>query len=123
MTGPALEVARYRLRATMGRRWRAYITLVILVGFLGGIGIASLAAARRTQSSFTTFLATTNPSDLEVTVYGPGGGGSGNPDYNPALTTAIARLPGVTHVAPGFIVVGAPLDKNGTPRIRVSGLA
>jgi hypothetical protein len=32
-------------------------------------------------------------------------------------------LPGVAHVAPGFVVTGAPLARDGSPRIRVSGLA
>jgi hypothetical protein len=56
-------------------------------------------------------------------VYGASSGPLGNPNYNPALTAAIARLPGVTHVAPGFVVVGAPLTSSGAPRIRVTGLA
>lgn len=121
--GHALEVARYRMRATIGRRWRAYVTLVLLVGFLGGLGLGGLAAARRTQSSFSTFLAATNPSELDLTVYGATSGAQGNPDYSPELTSAIARLPGVAHVAAGFIVIGAPLTRTGAPRIRVTGLA
>ncbi len=119
----ALEVARYRMRATIGHRWRSYLTLVILVGFLGGLGLGSLAAARRTQSSFSTFLASTNPSDISITVYGAASGSAGNPDYDPALTSAISRLPGVRHVAAGFLVIGAPLTPAGSPRIRVTGLA
>lgn len=123
MIGHAMEVARYRLRATIGHRWRAYVMFVVLIGFLGGLGLGGLAAARRTQSSFSTFLATTNPSNLDITVYSPSGGSSGDTNYNAALTAAIARLPGVTHVAPGFEAVGAPLTSTGAPRIRVTGLA
>ena len=119
----ALEVAELRIRATVGHRWRAYVALVVLIGFLGGLGLGGLAAARRTQSSFSTFLATTNPSNITITVYGAQSGSTGNPDYDPALTSAIARLPGVRHVAPGFVVIGAPLEPDGTPRIRVTGLA
>lgn len=119
----ALEVARYRTRATIGHRWRAYVTFIVLVGFLGGLGLGGLAAARRTQSSFSSFLAASNPSNLSVTVYGASSGPLANPNYNPALTAAIGRLPGVTHVAAGFVVVGAPLTANGTPRVRVTGLA
>ena len=76
-----------------------------MVALVGGLGLGSLAAARRTQSSFSTFLAATNPSDLTVSVYS--GGGSANPDYDPALTAAIARLPHVRHVATGFELTGA----------------
>lgn len=119
----ALEVARYRARAAIGHRWRAYVALVVLVGLLAGLGLGGLAAARRTQSSFSSFLAASNPSDLDVTVYGSQAGSLENPDYDPVLTSAIARLPGVTHVSPGFVVIGAPLTEQGAPRIRVTGLA
>ena len=111
------------MRATIGRRWRAYLTLVVMIGLLGGLGLAGLAAARRTQASFSTFLAATNPSELNFTVYGASSNPSSNPAYNPALTAAIARLPGVTHVAPAFVVIGAPLTSSGAPRIGVTGLA
>ena len=117
-----LAVARYRLRATFRHRWSSYVSLVVLVGLIGGLGLGSLAAARRTQSSFSTFLASTNPSDLTVSVYS-GGVSSANPDYDPALTAAIARLPGVRHVAPGFELTGAPLMSDGSPRLRVTGEA
>jgi hypothetical protein len=119
----ALEIARYRMRVTIGHRWRSYLIIVVLVGFLGGLGLGGLAAARRTQSSFSSFLAATNPSNLNVAAYGAQTGSQSNPDYNPALTSAIAHLPGVTHVAAGFVVVGAPLTPRGAPRIRVTGLA
>ena len=121
MIGQAFDVASYRLRATLPRRWPGYVTLIVLVGVLGGLGLGSVAAARRTQSSFSTFLASTNPSDLAITVYGASS--AQNPAYSPALTASITRLPGVRHVAPGFVVVGAPLTRNGAPRIRVTGLA
>ena len=74
MTTGALGVARYRLRTTFRHRWGGYLSLVVLVGLIGGLGLGSLAAARRTQSSFSTFLASTNPSDFSVSVYGAGGG-------------------------------------------------
>ncbi len=56
-------------------------------------------------------------------MYGAQSGSASNPSYDPALTSAIARLPGVTHVAAGFVVVGAPLTPSGAPRIRITGLA
>jgi len=117
-----LAVARYRTRATFRHRWGSYVSLIVLVALIGGLGLGSLAAARRTQSSFSTFLASTNPSDLTVSVYG-GGVSAANPDYDPALTTAIARLPGVRHVAAGFELTGAPLTADGSPRLRVMGEA
>ena len=123
MRGPTFGVAGYRVRATFRRRWASYVALMILVGLVGGLGLGSLAAARRTQSSFSTFLAATNPSDLTVSVYSGGSGGTANPDYDPDLTARIAHLPGVRHVAAGFELTGAPLTPGGTPRIRVTGEA
>ena len=115
-----LAVVRYRSRATLRHRRGSYVSLVILVGLIAGLGLGSLAAARRTQSSFSTFLASTNPSDLTVSMYG-GGGGSTNPDYDPALTARIAHLPDVRHVAAAVELTGAPLTPDGSPRLRVTG--
>jgi len=70
VSGGALRVAWYRFRATFGRRWASYVTLILLIGLVGSDGMGALAAARRTQSSFSTFLASTNPPSLTVTIYG-----------------------------------------------------
>jgi hypothetical protein len=66
MNSPALRVAWYRFRATFRRRWSGYVALAALVGLVGGVALASVAAARRTDSSYPDFLASTNPSDLIV---------------------------------------------------------
>ena len=122
MSNGALGVAGYRVRATLRHRWGNYLSLIILIGLVGGLGLGSLAAARRTQSSFSTFIDSTNPSDLTVSVYS-GGASSNNPDYDPALTAAIARLPDVRHVASAIDVTGAPLSSDGSPRLGVTGEA
>ena len=109
---------RYRLRVTFRHRWPGLFSLIVLVGLVGGLGLGSLAAARRTQSSFSVLLAPTNPSELEVSMYG-----TTNVAYSASLTQKIARLPGVRHVAAGFVLTGAPLSRNGAPRLRVAGLA
>jgi putative ABC transport system permease protein len=121
MSKGALGVAGYRVRATLRHRWGSYLSLIILVGLVGGLGLGSLAAARRTQSSFSTFLASTNPSDLSVSAYS--GNGTGNPNYDPALTAAIARLPHVRHVVAAIEVTGAPLASDGSPRLGVTSEA
>jgi hypothetical protein len=50
----------------LGRRWGGYLGLVLLIGLIGGVALGSAAAASRTESSFSVFLASTNPSDLSV---------------------------------------------------------
>jgi predicted lysophospholipase L1 biosynthesis ABC-type transport system permease subunit len=57
MNSPALRVAWYRFRATFRRRWSGYVALAALVGLVGGVALASVAAARRTDSSYPDFLA------------------------------------------------------------------
>jgi hypothetical protein len=71
MRGNVLAVAWYWVRATIRMRWTSYLIIVVLVGSIGGLALGSLSAARRTQSSFNVFLASTNPSDLTVTLYAP----------------------------------------------------
>lgn len=61
-----LRVAWYRFQGTLGRRWGGYLAVVLLIGLVGGLAMGAVAAARRTQASFPTFLASTDPSDLSV---------------------------------------------------------
>jgi hypothetical protein len=78
--------------------------------------MGSLAAARRTQSSFTTFLASTNPSDLSIAVFPPGNGGSLG-GYSPALTRSIRRLAEVKRVQSWVEPIALPLRSNGAPDV------
>jgi hypothetical protein len=97
-----MRVAWYRFTATLGRRRDGYLTIVLLIGLVGGIAMGSVAAARRTQASFATFLASTNPSDLTVQAGAPN------------LTRALGRLPGVQRVeAADFNVNAFPLGRAG----------
>ncbi len=98
MNGPVLRVTWYRFRATFRRRWGGYLTLALLIGLVGGVAMGSMIAARRTDSSYPDFLASTNPSDLIVQP-------TTTPSYAPAfLDGQLARLPHVSHVetAEGF---------------------
>lgn len=117
LTGQAFSVAWYRSQATWGRRWREYLALVLLVGLVGGISMASLSAARRAQSSFSTYLASTNPSNLTVTVFGGSGNGGGSINYSTAETQKIADLPGVKRVRGSVPIVALPLLPDGAPRL------
>jgi len=60
------RVARYRLRATLHRRLAGYLALAVVVGLIGGVAMASITAARRTESSYPDYLASTNPSSLII---------------------------------------------------------
>ncbi len=100
----ALSVSWFRFGATLRRRWPGYVTLAVLIALVGGLAIGSIASARRTEASFPGFLASTNPSDLDIDV--------GN--YDPAVLRKISRLPQVrsleTYVSPN----ADPVRKNGT---------
>jgi FtsX-like permease family len=63
---PAAYLAWYRLRATLRHRVGGYLALAVLVGLIGGIALASVTAARRTESSYPDYLASTNPSGLII---------------------------------------------------------
>src|SRR6266702_827150 len=66
VTPSASRPAWYRLRAGFRRDWAGYLAIVMIVGLVGGVAMASVAAARRTQSAFPRILAASNPSHLDV---------------------------------------------------------
>ena len=73
-------------RATFGRRVRGYLALAVLIGLAGGVAMASVTAARRTDASYPEFLASTNPSDLVVQPFT-------RQAYAPGFARQLARLP------------------------------
>jgi hypothetical protein len=109
----AIRVSWFRFRATFGARWGTYLSVVLLVGLVGGVAMGAVAGARRTQSAFPTYLADTDSSNLDVQT------ATGNTNITlaqiHALAHQLARLPGVTHVAvaPNLLVI--PLGSNGKP--------
>ena len=60
------RVATYRFRATFARQWGGYVSITLLIALVGGLSMASLAGARRTDSSFPIYVASTNPATTEV---------------------------------------------------------
>src|SRR5947209_1114888 len=113
---PVLRVAWYRFRATFARRWGGLCAVALLVGLLGGLAMGAVAGARRTQSSFPTYLASTNPADLKVATLNPSTGAIG---HNSSVAAKIARLPGVKRVAtytifnPEIVALDVPHASNG----------
>jgi hypothetical protein len=73
--------------------------------------MGAIAGARRTQSSYPTFLASTNPSDMNVAVFSPNGG------PGPNLTAKIAHLAGVKRVRVMLAPAVVPLAKNGAAEL------
>jgi hypothetical protein len=112
-----MNVAWFRFRATWRRNLTSYLTVVLLIGLIGGVGMASVAAARRTQSSYPTFVASTNPSTLTMAVYSNNNGGQAGPN----LKSKIEKLPGVRHVATAFGPPLVPLNSKGAPELNTLG--
>jgi hypothetical protein len=112
---PEIRLAWYCFRATFRHRWSGYLSIVLLLGLVGGLAMGSIAAARRTASSFSVFCASTNPSDLvgATAVLNPTIGSDSG--YNAALVDEIARLPHVTQVESQSGIDFLPLQRNGRP--------
>ena len=98
MNTTVLRAPGYLFRVTFRHLRGNYLTVVVLVGLVGGLALGAVAGARRTQSSYSTYLASINPSDLELFT------GFDNPSlgtsvgYNPAIGPKLARLPYVRTV-------------------------
>ncbi len=111
----AVQTAWYRSVVSWRRQRAGYLVLVLLVGLLGGIALGSVAAARRTASSFSTFLAASNPSDILIEP--AGGQGLGQPHLAQKLAAAVRAYPGVTRVE-SYAVLNASLVKAGRAETR-----
>jgi hypothetical protein len=95
--------ARYRFRAAFRQDAGSYLALVVLIGLVGGVAMASVAAARRTQSAFTRIIAASNPSNLDVD---PG-------PYSTDAIRAISHLPLVTSAETYVALVGLRASPSG----------
>jgi hypothetical protein len=117
----SLRVARYRFVTTFRSRWSGYLTVVLLVGLLGGLAMGAIAGARRTQSSFPTLLERSNSSQLF------GLTGVANPalgfdnGYNPALIRTISHLRYVEDVKSLVEMNLLPLTTKGQPLLAAQG--
>ncbi|MGA2804565.1 MAG: ABC transporter permease [Acidimicrobiales bacterium] len=101
-----LRVAWYRFRATFRYRWGGYLSVVLLVGLLGGLAMGAVAGARRTESSFPVYLASTNPSTIGLFSRYDDPGLGLTTGYDPRLAEAIAHLPLVERAATAIIFDG-----------------
>jgi ABC-type antimicrobial peptide transport system permease subunit len=74
------------LRSDLRHRWRALVSLALLLGLAGGVVLTAAAGARRTDTAYPRLLNWANAAQLDVTA------GAVVPSYFAAL----ARLPQVT---------------------------
>ena len=89
--------------------------MILLVGLVGGVAMGAIAAARRTQSSFPAYIASTNPSDFGAitSVINPLIGS--NLGYDPKIQRRIARLPYVRRVGSASGLDVLPLGSDDVP--------
>jgi hypothetical protein len=104
----------YRLRSILRRRRSDYLVLVLLVATLGGLAMGSVVVGRRTQSSFTAFLARDNASTLTMSTYGTAPDAIAN-YYLPSVEAAIRRLPEVASVEAWAGSIAVPIRPDGVP--------
>ncbi|HTB08225.1 MAG TPA: FtsX-like permease family protein [Acidimicrobiales bacterium] len=98
------QLAWFRLTRRRGFERSSLIALALVLGVLGGVGLASIAGARATDDSYRTLLARSDPSAVSLNI------------GSPIKTSAFSKIPGVTHVGVAdetFFAV--PLTAKGTP--------
>ena len=84
----------FRLRAEARVRWHAWLALALLAGLAGGVTVATLAGARRTETAYPRFLNGTRAFDVFVT------NGTTPDNINRQFNfDEVARLPQVLDVA------------------------
>jgi hypothetical protein len=92
----------------LGRRWPGYLAIVLLIGLVGGVAMGSIAGARRTQSTFPSYLTATDASDLQFQTSTT----TGVVTFS-NLSARLARLPLVEHVASAPDLLVIPSGPNG----------
>ena len=81
-----------RTRAELRSRWKAWVSLTVLLGLFGGAVIAIAAGARRTDTAYQRFLAWSNAPDVLVPQFNNAVAGGVFGRVTPA---DVARLPQV----------------------------
>jgi putative ABC transport system permease protein len=90
-----METIRVLLRADLRRRWRSWVAVTLLVAAVGGVAMASFAAAQRTSTAMDRFVEHYRPMD----VYG-----EGIVDLDD-----LAEIPGVQEVSSGAYYLMVPV--------------
>ena len=115
MRARAMSFAGYRFRTTLRSELSYYVSVILLVGALGGLSMGAVAAARSTESSFSDYVASSHVPDLFVLdgVINPAIGLDSA--YNPALLRKLSHLPHVERVVSTLELNMGPLTPKGRP--------
>src|SRR4029453_18507430 len=98
----AMTAVWARARVELRRRWGATVVLMVLVGLAGGVVLAAVAGARRTDSAMGRFLAYSRPLNVSLEAEG-------------ADLRAVERLPQVADTEVGGYVLLVPGTASGNP--------
>src|SRR3954452_22384410 len=109
-----MAALRIRLRAQLRSRWRAWLTVSLVAGALGGLVIGAAAASKRTHGSYHRYLTSINGADVYV---------------DPFVTTAgdsiplapVARLPQVARTERGLQLAIIARSRKGKPVLPAGG--
>ena len=117
-----LSFVWYRLRATFGSELSYFVSVVLLVGALGGLSMGAVAAARSTESSFSDYVAASHVPQLFVLdgVINPAIGLDSA--YNPMLLRQLSHLPHVQRAASTLELNMGPLTPRGRPLPASNGI-
>ncbi len=110
-----MAYAWYRLRSTRRSELSYFLTVILLVGAVGGLALGAIEAARSTESSYADYVTASHVPQLFVF------DGVINPDigldsaYNPALLKTLSHLPDVERVESTVELNMTPLSSRGEP--------
>ncbi|HZC41927.1 MAG TPA: hypothetical protein VE343_14715, partial [Streptosporangiaceae bacterium] len=99
-TGDQVGAVWLRVRAGLRQDWRGTVVLALITAVIGGVVLAALAGARRTDTAVSRFLTYSGPTEASVTA-------------PPGLTSRIAALPGVAYSELGSLMLALPVTASG----------
>ena len=86
-----MEMVWLALRADLRQRWRALLSLAVLLGLIGGVVLTAAAGARRTDTAYPRLLTWANATQVELIP-------AAN-DYPADYYAALAKLPQVAQLS------------------------
>ena len=97
-----------RSRSELRARWRSWVGLMLLLGLAGGVAMALVAGARRTDTAYDRLVAAERPADLEFTASNLREVAEGR---DPVTLEQLERLPGLAESG-RFLEFAADLGDN-----------